>query len=151
MKDDTLFMKQALALAARGRGYTSPNPMVGAVVVQDGKVVGKGYHHAAGEPHAEVNAIDDAGVNARGATIYVTLEPCNHVGRTPPCTEKILTAGIRKVVVAMADPNPVVEGGGMAYLRQTGLEVESGICEAEARELNEVFIKYVPRNGLLSF
>lgn len=143
MKDDTLFMKQALALAARGRGYTSPNPMVGAVVVQGGKVVGKGYHHAAGEPHAEVNAIDDAGVNARGATIYVTLEPCNHVGRTPPCTEKILTAGIRKVVVAMADPNPVVEGGGMAYLRQTGLEVESGICEAEARELNEVFIKYV--------
>ena len=143
MKDDTLFMKQALALAAKGRGYTSPNPMVGAVVVQDGKVVGKGYHPAAGEPHAEVNAIDNAGVNARGATIYVTLEPCNHVGRTPPCTEKILTAGIRKVVVAIADPNPGVKGGGMAYLRQKGLEVECGICEAEARELNEVFIKYV--------
>ena len=143
MKDDNFFMKQALELAARGRGFTSPNPMVGAVVVKDGRVVGKGYHHAAGQPHAEVNAIDDAGAEAHAATIYVTLEPCNHTGRTPPCTEKILAAGIRKVVVAMPDPNPVVKGGGNAYLRHKGLEVVCGICEAEARQLNEVFVKYI--------
>ena len=143
MKDDILFMKQALELAARGRGFTSPNPMVGAVVVKDDRVVGTGYHHAAGQPHAEVNAIDDAGADACDATIYVTLEPCNHVGRTPPCTEKILAAGIRKVVVAMQDPNPVVKGGGNAYLRQKGLAVKSGICEAEARQLNEVFVKFI--------
>jgi len=143
MKDYNQFMQQALELAARGRGYTSPNPMVGAVVVQDGKVVGKGYHHAAGEAHAEVNAIDDAGSKARNATIFVTLEPCNHFGRTPPCTEKILAAGLKKVVVAMRDPNPGVRGGGMQYLRKKGLDVVSGICEAEARQLNEVFIKYI--------
>ena len=143
MKDDTLFMKQALELAARARGFTSPNPMVGAVVVKDGKVVGKGYHHAAGQPHAEVNAIDDAGADARNATIYVTLEPCNHVGRTPPCTQKILAAGIERVVVAMADPNPDVTGGGNAFLKEKGLEVVSGVCEAEARQLNEVFVKFI--------
>lgn len=143
MKDDTFFMKQALELAGRGRGFTSPNPMVGAVVVKDGRVKGRGYHHAAGEPHAEVNAIDDAGPDARGATIYVTLEPCNHVGRTPPCTEKILGAGIRRVVVAMADPNPDVKGGGIAYLGQQGLQVESGICEDEALKLNEAFVKFI--------
>ena len=143
MKDHTLFMQQALELAARGRGFTSPNPMVGAVVVKNGKVVGQGYHHAAGEPHAEVNAIDDAGADARDATIYVTLEPCNHVGRTPPCTQKILAAGIRKVVVAMPDPNPDVKGGGNAFLKEKGLEVVSGVCEAEARQLNEVFVKFI--------
>jgi diaminohydroxyphosphoribosylaminopyrimidine deaminase/5-amino-6-(5-phosphoribosylamino)uracil reductase len=97
--------------------------MVGAVVVKDGKVVGKGYHHAAGEPHAEVNAIDDAGADARNATIYVTLEPCNHTGRTPPCTEKILAAGITRVVVAMTDPNPDVKGGGNAFLKQRGFRL----------------------------
>ena len=143
MKDDTHFMTQALEMAARGRGFTYPNPMVGAVVVKDGKVVGTGYHHAAGEPHAEVNAIEDAGAETRDATIYVTLEPCNHVGRTPPCTKKILAAGIRKVVVAMADPNPDVKGGGNAFLREKGLEVVSGICEDEARKLNEVFVKFI--------
>jgi len=136
-------MQQALALAEKGRGYTSPNPMVGAVVVRDDRVVGRGYHHAAGEPHAEVNAIDDAGDRARGATIFVTLEPCNHFGRTPPCTEKILKAGIRKVVVAMLDPNPDVRGGGMDYLRQKGLEVVGGIREREAARQNEVFVKYI--------
>lgn len=136
-------MKQALELAARGRGYTSPNPMVGAVVVQDETIVGRGYHQAAGKPHAEVNAIDDAGALARNATLYVTLEPCNHFGKTPPCTQKILKAGIKTVVVAMADPNPGVTGGGMQYLRQQGLNVESGVCEAEARQLNEAFVKYV--------
>ncbi len=141
--DDAKFMKMALILAKKGWGFTSPNPMVGAVVVKDGKVVGKGYHKAAGKAHAEVNAIDDAGENAKGATIYVTLEPCNHTGRTPPCTEKILKVGIKRVVVAMKDPNPNVAGGGNEYLRSKGLEVVHGILEDEALKLNEFFIKYV--------
>ncbi len=136
-------MQQALDLAEKGRGWTSPNPMVGAVVVKDGRVVGRGYHQRAGGPHAEVNAIDDAGERARGATIYVTLEPCNHVGRTPPCTRKILDAGIRRVVVAMTDPNPGVKGGGNGYLRNQGIDVVTGICEKESRTLNEHFITWV--------
>lgn len=136
------FMKIALALAARGKGSTSPNPMVGAVVVKDGKIVGRGWHEKVGGPHAEVNAIDDAGDAAAGSTLYVTLEPCNHQGRTPPCTQKILAANIRHVVMAMTDPNPDVSGGGAAFLTQNGITVESGICEAEARRLNESFIKY---------
>jgi diaminohydroxyphosphoribosylaminopyrimidine deaminase/5-amino-6-(5-phosphoribosylamino)uracil reductase len=143
MTDDKQFMNLALELAARGRGKTSPNPMVGAVIVKDGKIMGRGYHRAAGSAHAEVNAIDDAGDTARGATLYVTLEPCNHTGRTPPCTEKILAAGIHRVVVAMADPNPDVRGGGSRYLSEKGIAVTSGICEKKARLLNEVFIKYV--------
>jgi diaminohydroxyphosphoribosylaminopyrimidine deaminase/5-amino-6-(5-phosphoribosylamino)uracil reductase len=109
--DDESYMKLALELAEKGYGWTAPNPMVGAVVVKDGQVVGRGYHQRAGGPHAEVNAIDDAGSRAGGATIYVTLEPCNHFGRTPPCTRKILDAGIRRVVVAMTDPNPGCHGG----------------------------------------
>lgn len=135
-------MKMALDLAVKGSGYTSPNPMVGAVIVKDNKVVGKGFHQAAGKAHAEVNAIDDAGISADGATLYVTLEPCNHTGRTPPCTEKILTAGINRVVVAMEDPNPDVRGGGIAYLTSQGVDVTVGVCKDEARQLNEVFIKY---------
>ncbi|HSO19256.1 MAG TPA: bifunctional diaminohydroxyphosphoribosylaminopyrimidine deaminase/5-amino-6-(5-phosphoribosylamino)uracil reductase RibD, partial [Desulfosarcina sp.] len=104
--DDRLYMQHALALAEKGRGWTSPNPMVGAVVVKDGKIIGQGWHEKVGGPHAEVNAIDDAGDAASGSTLYVTLEPCNHQGRTPPCTQKILAANIRHVVMAMADPNP---------------------------------------------
>lgn len=141
--NDEKIMKRALALAAKGRGFTSPNPMVGAVLVKDGKVVGQGYHHAAGKAHAEVNAIDAAGSLAKGAALYVTLEPCNHFGRTPPCTQKILAAGIREVVVAMRDPNPDVAGGGIEYLEKQGIPVRSGVCETEARKLNECFIKYV--------
>jgi len=141
--DDEKFMRMALDLAVKGQGFTSPNPMVGAVVVRDGKVAGKGYHQAAGEAHAEVNAIDDAGPAAQDATLYVTLEPCNHTGRTPPCTQKIMHAGIRRVVVAMRDPNPDVCGGGIHYLKSRGLELDVGICEYEAGRLNEVFIKYV--------
>ncbi len=141
--DHEKYMRLALELAAKGAGYVSPNPMVGAVVVKDDRVVGRGYHQALGGPHAEVNAIDDAGDAARGATLYVTLEPCNHYGRTPPCTQKILNAGIRRVVVAMADPNPHVTGGGNAYLGSLGLEVACGICEAEAVALNESFIKFM--------
>ncbi|MCP4020680.1 MAG: bifunctional diaminohydroxyphosphoribosylaminopyrimidine deaminase/5-amino-6-(5-phosphoribosylamino)uracil reductase RibD, partial [Desulfobacteraceae bacterium] len=141
--NDKYFMKMALGLAVKGQGFTSPNPMVGAVVVRDGKVVGKGYHEVVGGAHAEVNAIDDAGVSAKGATIFVTLEPCNHTGRTPPCTEKILGAGIKRVVVAMNDPNPDVQGGGNYYLRQKGIDVTEGVCEEDAKKLNEAFIKYV--------
>jgi diaminohydroxyphosphoribosylaminopyrimidine deaminase/5-amino-6-(5-phosphoribosylamino)uracil reductase len=136
-------MKMALALAERGRGWTSPNPMVGAVVVKDGKVVGKGFHQAAGEPHAEIYALDEAGENAKGASLYVTLEPCNHVGRTPPCTNAILKGGIKRVVAGMKDPNPRVTGGGLDFLTSQGLDVTVGVCEDECRRLNEIFIKYV--------
>ena len=142
METDTAYMKLALELAEKGAGYTSPNPQVGAVVVKDGRVVGKGYHQIVGGPHAEVNAIDDAGENARNATLYVTLEPCNHTGRTPPCTQKILEAGIQKVVVAMLDPNPRVTGGGNAYLASKGIEVHCGVLEKQARKLNESFVKF---------
>jgi len=142
MNDETI-MKKALNLAGKGIGFTSPNPMVGAVLVKNGEIIGKGYHHAAGKAHAEVNAIDAAGPLAKGAVLYVTLEPCNHVGRTPACTEKILAAGIREVVVAMRDPNPNVMGGGIDYLQRRGIPVRWGVCEAEARKLNEYFIKYV--------
>jgi len=138
-------METALDLAAMGQGFTSPNPMVGAVVVKDGTVVGKGYHRFAGGPHAEVEALRDAGTSVNGATLYVTLEPCNHTGRTPPCTEKIIEGGIKRVVAAMADPNPDVKGGGMAYLESRGVSITSGVCEKRAKRLNEAFIKYVRR------
>jgi diaminohydroxyphosphoribosylaminopyrimidine deaminase/5-amino-6-(5-phosphoribosylamino)uracil reductase len=141
--DDTFFMKMALDLAEKGRGFTSPNPMVGAVVVKDGKVAGKGYHEAAGKPHAEVNAIDDAKAGAGGAVLYVTLEPCNHFGKTPPCTEKILVSGIKRVVAAVRDPNPGVKGDGAEFLRSRGVEVVFGICEKEAIKQNEVFFKHI--------
>lgn len=137
------FMQLALELAEKGRGYTAPNPMVGAVVVRNGQVVGQGYHQAPGGPHAEVNAIAAAGGAARGADLYVTLEPCNHTGRTPPCTAAILAAGIRRVVMAMADPNPDVAGGGRGFLEARGVEVLGGVCEAQALRLNEVFVKFV--------
>lgn len=140
--NDTYFMEMALDLARKGAGYTAPNPMVGAVVVKNGEVVGKGWHQKAGGPHAEVHAIDDAGSQAAGATIYVTLEPCNHTGKTPPCTEKILKAGIQRVVVAMRDPNPIAAGG-MEYLAEQGVAITTGICEREAKKLNECFLKYV--------
>lgn len=141
--DDERFMGLALTLAEKGRGFTSPNPMVGAVVVKDGEVVGEGWHRACGTPHAEVNAIDDAGTAARGADIYVTLEPCNHTGKTPPCTRKILSAGIKRVVVATADPNPGVAGGGNAFLRSKGIDVVVGVCEKEAQVLVEDFVKFI--------
>jgi diaminohydroxyphosphoribosylaminopyrimidine deaminase/5-amino-6-(5-phosphoribosylamino)uracil reductase len=142
-RQDRAYMELALELAARGRGFTAPNPMVGAVVVKEGTVVGRGYHQRVGGAHAEVNALDAAGEAAKGATLYVTLEPCNHIGRTPPCTRRVVAAGIRRVVVAMLDPNPDVTGGGCQLLKANGLEVMTGVCEAEARVLNEVFIKYV--------
>jgi diaminohydroxyphosphoribosylaminopyrimidine deaminase / 5-amino-6-(5-phosphoribosylamino)uracil reductase len=141
--DDQDFMQMALDLAIKGEGFTSPNPMVGAVVVKDGRVVGSGYHEQVGGPHAEANAIDAAGPLAEGATLYVTLEPCNHTGRTPPCTLKIIEAGIRRVVIAMLDPNRKVAGGGADFLKQKGIQIEIGACREQAQKLNEAFIKHV--------
>lgn len=144
---DARFMRQALALARRALGRTSPNPAVGAVVVRAGRIVGAGYHRYAGAAHAELEALRQAGGRARGATLYSTLEPCNHTGRTPPCCEAILASGVSRVVVAMKDPNPITDGRGMARLRRAGLAVEAGVLEGEARRLNEPFDK-VMRTGL---
>ena len=136
-------MSRALALAAQARGRTSPNPMVGAVLVRDGEIVGQGFHRRAGEPHAEIFALRQAGERARGATLYVSLEPCCHYGRTPPCTEALIQAGVAEVHMAMQDPNPLVQGKGRAALEAAGISTFVGECEAEALELNEVFIKYI--------
>ncbi|MCB2166108.1 MAG: bifunctional diaminohydroxyphosphoribosylaminopyrimidine deaminase/5-amino-6-(5-phosphoribosylamino)uracil reductase RibD [Deltaproteobacteria bacterium] len=140
---DRFYMQMALELAQKGTGYTSPNPLVGAVVVKDQKVVGRGYHERYGGAHAEVNALRQAGAQARGATLYVTLEPCNHTGQTPPCTAAILAAGIRRVVVAMRDPNPGVKGGGSAFLRQSGIDVVDSVAEEAARRQNPFFLKHI--------
>ena len=142
-ENDERFMKQALALAARGRGMAHPNPMVGALVVKDGKVLGKGYHRGPHTAHAEVVALAEAGDAAQGGDLYVTLEPCNHHGRTPPCSEAIMKSGIRRVVIAAPDTNPHVAGGGAERLASSGLMVESGLLEAEARELNAAYEKLV--------
>lgn len=141
--EDHYYMQEALDLAAKAMGRTSPNPMVGAVVVRDGRVVGRGYHMRAGTPHAEIHALREAGSDARGATLYVTLEPCCHHGRTGPCTEAVIEAGISRVVMAMTDPNPLVAGKGAQRLREAGVQVECGVLEQQARRLNEVFIKYI--------
>ncbi|MEH2050572.1 bifunctional diaminohydroxyphosphoribosylaminopyrimidine deaminase/5-amino-6-(5-phosphoribosylamino)uracil reductase RibD [Nostoc sp.] len=138
---DSRMMLRCLELARRALGRTSPNPLVGAVIVKDGKIVGEGFHPRAGEPHAEVFALKAAGVGAaRGATIYVSLEPCNHYGRTPPCSEGLIQAGVAKVVVGMVDPNPLVAGGGIARLRAAGIEVLVGVEEEACRQLNEAFV-----------
>jgi diaminohydroxyphosphoribosylaminopyrimidine deaminase/5-amino-6-(5-phosphoribosylamino)uracil reductase len=134
-------MRRALELAERGRGHVEPNPLVGAVVVRDGQLVGEGWHQRYGEAHAEVHALAAAGEAARGATLYVTLEPCCHHGKTPPCTEAVLRAGITCVVAAMPDPFPAVAGKGAEQLRQTGVVVEFGVGEAEARRLNAPYLK----------
>lgn len=145
MTDDA-HMAIALALAERGRGRTSPNPLVGAVIVApDGVVVGTGFHARAGEPHAEIHALRAAGSRARGATLYCTLEPCSHTGRTGPCAVAVAEAGIRRVVAAMRDPFPQVAGAGFAYLRAHGVDVVVGTREAEALRLNEVFVTNVER------
>ncbi len=134
------WMRKALALAASGRGYVEPNPMVGAVVVREGQLVGEGWHQRCGGPHAEVHALAAAGAAARGATLYVTLEPCCHHGKTPPCTDAFLRAGVARVVVAMLDPFPAVSGKGVEQLRAAGVAVEVGLCEAEARRLNAPYL-----------
>ncbi len=140
--DDDKFMQLALEQARKGEGRTSPNPCVGAVIVRDGVVVGQGYHRRAGTPHAEINAIADAGPACVGATIYVTLEPCNHTGRTPPCSRAVLAAKLKRVVIGMADPNPVA-GGGADFLKGQGLEVKMGVLEDECRQLIFPFLKYL--------
>ena len=141
---DTIFMARALAVAERGRGCTSPNPMVGAVVVdREGVVVGSGAHEFAGGPHAEVHALTEAGERARGATLYCTLEPCSHVGRTGPCAPRVADAGIARVVVAVEDPNPLVNGAGIALLRARGMDVVTGVLADEARHLNRPFFSLI--------
>jgi diaminohydroxyphosphoribosylaminopyrimidine deaminase / 5-amino-6-(5-phosphoribosylamino)uracil reductase len=141
---DETFMREALRLAKRGLGRTSPNPAVGAVIVRKGRVIAGGYHRKAGSPHAEIEALGRLQGKARpGDTLYVTLEPCNHHGRTPPCTLAILERGIAKVVVGMGDPNPTVSGGGCAFLASKGVEIREGVLEAECRRLNEAYIKFV--------
>jgi diaminohydroxyphosphoribosylaminopyrimidine deaminase / 5-amino-6-(5-phosphoribosylamino)uracil reductase len=140
---DRELMAEALRLAAKGLGRTSPNPAVGAIVVRDSRIVGRGYHRRAGEPHAEVLALRQAGRRARGATMYVTLEPCCHFGRTGPCVDAVLAAGISRVLVGTLDPNPRVRRRGVGKLVRRGLSVEVGVLEAECRELNEDFEKYI--------
>src|SRR5882762_2195734 len=143
---DISHMRTALILARRGYGSTSPNPMVGAVLVKAGKIIGQGWHHRAGEPHAEIEALRDAatkGNNPAGATLYVTLEPCSTHGRTPPCTEAIVAAGIKKVVVGATDSNPAHCGLAFAWLRRRGVEVVSGVLAEEANVLNEAFNHWI--------
>jgi diaminohydroxyphosphoribosylaminopyrimidine deaminase/5-amino-6-(5-phosphoribosylamino)uracil reductase len=142
---DREFMRQALDLAARGLYTTTPNPRVGCVIVKDSAAVGTGWHEKAGMPHAEVLALKAAGERARGATLYVNLEPCSHHGRTPPCVDAVIAAGVKRVVASMQDPNPKVAGSGFAKLRAAGIEVESGLMEDEARELNIGFVARMTR------
>jgi len=134
-------MQQAIRLAKKGLYTTDPNPRVGCVIVKDGEVVGEGWHRRAGEAHAEINALAQAGDKAKHATVYVTLEPCSHTGRTPPCADALIKAGVKKVVAAMVDPNPQVAGSGLKKLQDAGIETEYGLLEAQARELNPGFIK----------
>ncbi len=140
-KQDEMYMARALKLAQRGRYTTHPNPNVGCVIVKEGEIVGKGFHFRAGEPHAEVHALRMAGERARGATAYVTLEPCSHHGRTPPCCEALINAGVARVVAAMQDPNPQVAGRGLYRLAQEGIEVSHGLMMSEAERLNRGFLK----------
>ena len=142
--DDIKFMRRALELAQMAEGDTSPNPMVGAVIVDgNGNIAGEGYHHKAGQPHAEINALAAAGDKAKGATVYVTLEPCSHYGRTGPCCEALIKAGVKRVVSAVTDPNPLVAGRGLNRLREAGIEVTEHVCEDEAKKLNEKFFFWI--------
>jgi diaminohydroxyphosphoribosylaminopyrimidine deaminase/5-amino-6-(5-phosphoribosylamino)uracil reductase len=140
---DFKYMKRALTLARKGIGSTSPNPAVGCVIVKGDTIIGEGWHKKAGEPHAEINALNIAGEAARGAEVYVTLEPCCHAGKTPPCSEAIIKAGVRRVVAGMLDPNPRVNGGGLAALKKAGIETSCGVTEEACRAINLPFIKHV--------
>lgn len=146
LESDEKFMKLALSLAEKGRGYVNPNPLVGAVIVKDGKVIGEGYHTAFGKPHAEIEAINSATEDIKGATMYVTLEPCCHQGKTPPCTEAIIKNQLARVVVATTDPNPLVSGSGIAKLKQSNIEITVGVLQELAKIQNEVFIHYMTTN-----
>jgi diaminohydroxyphosphoribosylaminopyrimidine deaminase/5-amino-6-(5-phosphoribosylamino)uracil reductase len=142
---DLAWMEMAYGLAERARGRTSPNPVVGAIVVKDGAVIGHGFHEEPGKPHAEVLALDMAGRRSKGATLYVTLEPCVHWGRTPPCVDRVLAAGLARVVVSALDPNPVVHGRGLRRLEEGGLEVSPGLLAARNAEINEAYAKFIVR------
>ncbi|MDU7714945.1 MAG: bifunctional diaminohydroxyphosphoribosylaminopyrimidine deaminase/5-amino-6-(5-phosphoribosylamino)uracil reductase RibD [Veillonella sp.] len=143
MMNDELYMKRAISLAKMATGHTSPNPLVGAVVVKNNTIVGEGYHHKAGEAHAEVHALDAAGDNARGATLYVTLEPCAHYGKTPPCAKRVVESGIARVVIGSTDPNPLVAGKGIQILTEAGIEVTTDVCVDECLQLNEHFFTFI--------
>jgi diaminohydroxyphosphoribosylaminopyrimidine deaminase/5-amino-6-(5-phosphoribosylamino)uracil reductase len=141
--DDEQWMKRVLRLAEKGKGRTSPNPMVGAILVKGDKLVGEGYHAKAGEAHAEVVALQRAREEARGAILYLNLEPCTHYGKTPPCAPQVIEAGVKRVIIGMEDPNPLVKGKGVEILKRAGVDVEVGILEKECRRLNEAFCKYI--------
>lgn len=143
MKSDQDYMELALELAKKGEGRVNPNPLVGAVVVLENQIVGKGYHQYFGGAHAEVYALEEAGEKAKGATLYVTLEPCSHMGKTPPCVKKVIESGIKCCVIAMLDPNPLVAGRGLRALKEAGIQVEVGLCEAESKRINRIFCKYI--------
>lgn len=140
---DIYYMKKALELAEKGRGRTSPNPMVGCVIVKNDKIIAEGYHKKAGEPHAEIDALNNAVEDVSNSIIYVTLEPCTHFGKTPPCVTEVIKTHPKKVVIAMQDPNPLVAGKGIEALKSSGIDVKIGILEEEARKLNEIFIQYI--------
>jgi len=140
---DEKFMRMALNLAMKGEGKTSPNPMVGAVVVRRGTIVGKGFHRGFGLPHAEINALEEAGTKTRGATLYINLEPCCYFGKTPPCTDAIVGAGIKRVVCAISDPNPRVRGKGIQRLKKKGIKVDVGLLKNDALRLNEIYLKFI--------
>jgi diaminohydroxyphosphoribosylaminopyrimidine deaminase / 5-amino-6-(5-phosphoribosylamino)uracil reductase len=151
---DRQMMRRCIDLAKQAWGKTAPNPLVGAVIVKDGEIIGEGFHPGAGQPHAEVFALREAGERARGATIYVSLEPCNHYGRTPPCAAALVAAGIGKVVIGMVDPNPLVAGGGIATLKQAGIEAIVGVETAACEELNEGFVQRIVHHrplGILKY
>jgi diaminohydroxyphosphoribosylaminopyrimidine deaminase/5-amino-6-(5-phosphoribosylamino)uracil reductase len=143
MEEDQIYLRRAITLAKKGMGWVNPNPMVGAVIVKKGRIIGEGYHAYFGGPHAEINAIENASENVKDATLYVTMEPCSHQGKTPPCTEPIINKGIHRVVAAMMDPNPLVNGNGLKILAGAGIEVKSGIEEAVVLKMNEQFVKYI--------
>jgi diaminohydroxyphosphoribosylaminopyrimidine deaminase / 5-amino-6-(5-phosphoribosylamino)uracil reductase len=141
--DDNYYMKMAIHLAGKGIGKTSPNPMVGAVIVKDGKVIGRGYHKKCGDYHAEINAINNVKGSIRGSTFYITLEPCSHYGRTPPCVDTLIKKELERVVVGTPDPNPEVNGKGIKILRSKGIKVDVGILDSECRQLNEHYFKFI--------
>ncbi|WP_207657397.1 bifunctional diaminohydroxyphosphoribosylaminopyrimidine deaminase/5-amino-6-(5-phosphoribosylamino)uracil reductase RibD [Clostridium cochlearium] len=143
MNLDEIYMKMAIELAHLGEGYVNPNPLVGAVIVKGGKVIGEGYHKKFGEAHAEIDAFKNCKEDPKGGTLYVNLEPCSHYGKTPPCVEGIIKKGIKKVVIGMKDPNPLVAGKGIEILKKANIKVEVGVLEDECRKLNEIFIKYI--------
>ncbi len=140
---DENYMKIAISLARNGKGKVNPNPMVGAIIVKENKIIGRGYHEHYGEAHAEVRAFENATEDVEGSTLYVTLEPCSHYGRTPPCVDKIIEMKVQKVIIGSLDPNPLVSGKGVQKLLDAGIEVKAGVLEEECKDLNEVFMKFI--------